>query len=123
LLWPDHDQTKAFTNLRHILWEAQQTIGDGWIVAGRDTIGLIPYADHSLPPAGAERIIRLDVARFRSLITESRAQQDISLRISLLTDSVKLYRGHFLAGFSLKDASNFNDWAFNLKTCAINRHA
>jgi len=112
LLWPDHDQTKAFTNLRHILWEAQQTIGDGWIVAGRDTLGLIPYADHSPPPAGAERVIRLDVARFRSLITESRAQQDISLRISLLTDSVKLYRNHFLAGFSLKDASNFNEWAF-----------
>src|SRR6266498_4333590 len=106
MLWPDYDQAKAFTNLRHILWEIQQLIGDNWIVAGRDTIGLIPDASHS-----SERIIWLDVAHFESLIAESRAQNDISLRISLLTDSVKLYRNHFLTGFSLKDASNFNEWA------------
>lgn len=111
LLWPEYDQSKAFTNLRHTLWETQQAIGEGWIVADHETIGLIAEgANHSTPPTG--RVIWLDVARFESLITESRAQNDISLRIPLLVDSVKLYRNHFLTGFSLKDAPNFNDWAF-----------
>jgi predicted ATPase/DNA-binding SARP family transcriptional activator len=107
LLWPEYGQTKAFTNLRHTLWETQQVLGEGWIAADHETIGFITDAD---PSAG--RGLWMDVASFESRITESRAQKDISLRISLLTDSVKLYRDHFLTGFSLKDAPNFNDWAF-----------
>jgi predicted ATPase/DNA-binding SARP family transcriptional activator len=101
LLWPDYEQEKAFANLRHILWETQQAIGDGWFFADRETIGLSKDVD-----------IWLDVTHFESLITKSQVQNDISLRISLLTDSVKLYRNHFLTGFSLKDAPHFNEWAF-----------
>ena len=101
LLWSEYDQERAFTNLRHVLWETQQAIGEGWITAGRDTLRLNPGAD-----------IWLDTARFETLIAESRIQTDVSLRISLLTDSVKLYRNHFLTGFSLKDAPSFNEWAF-----------
>jgi predicted ATPase/DNA-binding SARP family transcriptional activator len=112
LLFPDYDQSKAFTNLRHTLWETQQAIGEGWIVADHETIGLIAGdAEHSSHPAGAGRVIWLDVAQFESLITQSRAQRDVSLRIPLLTDAVKLYRNHFLTGFSLKDALTFNEWA------------
>jgi DNA-binding SARP family transcriptional activator len=37
LFWPDYDQDKAFTNLRHTLWETQQMVGEGWIEAGRNT--------------------------------------------------------------------------------------
>ena len=109
LLWPDYDQPKAFTNLRHILWEVQQLIGEGWIAAQRDTIGLIAD-DHSSSQTG--RAVWVDVARFKSLVTQSRAhaQRDVSLRIPLLTDSVNLYRNHFLTGFSLKHSSIFNEW-------------
>ena len=105
LLWPNYDQAKAFTNLRHTLWETQQTIGEGWIVADRETIAL--NVD-----ASTGRILWLDVATFESLITESRTQADVSLRIPPLSDSVKLYRNHFLTGFSLKDAPSFTEWAF-----------
>lgn len=107
LLWPEYDQTKAFTNLRHILWEVQQIIGKDWIIASRDTVGLI--AEGAGQPNG--RIIWLDVARFKSLITESRLQKSASLRVPLLSESVKLYRDHFLAAFSLKHAPGFNEWA------------
>ena len=48
----------------------------------------------------------------RDFLTESRKQNDLSLRISLLADSAKIYRNHFLTGFSLKDSPSFNDWAF-----------
>jgi len=101
LLWPEYDQDKAFTNLRHILWEAQQSIGEGWITASRDTIGLNRDAE-----------IWLDVAHFEAMIAQSLTQNDVPLRISLLVDSIKLYRNHFLTGFSLKDVLQFNEWAF-----------
>jgi non-specific serine/threonine protein kinase len=111
LLWPDYDQSRAYTNLRHILWEVQQAIGEGWVVANRDTIRLIADDDHSSSEPG--RVVWMDVARFKSLITQSRAhtQRDVSLRISLLSDAVKLYRNHFLTGFGLKHSPNFNEWA------------
>jgi predicted ATPase/DNA-binding SARP family transcriptional activator len=101
LLWPDYDQSKAFTNLRHTLWEIQQTIGEGWIHADRETIGLNTDVD-----------IALDVHQFESLLAQSRVQESPSLRIPLLSDAAKLYRNHFLTGFSLKDALGFNEWAF-----------
>ena len=101
LFWPDYEQSKAFANLRHTLWEVQKAIGEGWINADRDQIGLNQEAD-----------IWLDVTDFESLLDKSHTQTDTSLRISLLADAAKLYRNHFLTGFSLKDAYPFNEWAY-----------
>jgi predicted ATPase/DNA-binding SARP family transcriptional activator len=101
LLWPDYEQAKAFSNLRTTLWEVRQAIGDGWLKADRDSIQL-----------NAEANIELDVARFRDLLSQSRQQSYPAERIKLLSEAVKLYRDHFLAGFNLKDAPNFNEWAF-----------
>src|SRR5678815_2881873 len=67
LLWPDYDQVKAFTNLRHILWEVQKALGTGWLVADRETIGLRTDAN-----------VWVDVHQFESLLFESQAQSDIS---------------------------------------------
>jgi predicted ATPase/DNA-binding SARP family transcriptional activator len=111
LFFPEYDQPKAYTNLRHSLWEVQQLIGEGWVAAHRDTIGLIVDDDRSSSPAGTERVIWLDIARFNSLINESLTQKDPLYRIPLLTDAVKLYRDHFLTGFSLKHSPKFNEWA------------
>src|SRR5688572_3941290 len=99
LFWPDYDQAKAFTNLRRTIWEVHQAIGEGWLIADRESVHL-----------NEEAKIDLDVARFQDLLSQGRAQMDIPLRISLLADMVKLYRNHFLTGFSLKDAPNFNEW-------------
>src|SRR6185503_10002301 len=101
LFWPDYDQSRAYTNLRHTLWEVQQAIGDGWILADRQAVTLNPDAD-----------ISVDVHHFESLLTKGRAQGDTAIRVSLLCEAAKLYRNHFLTGFSLKDASEFNEWAF-----------
>ena len=92
LLWPDYDQVKAFTNLRHTVWEIQKALGPGWLVASRQSIGL--RADGNL---------WVDVHRFEALLTESQAQGDASLRIPLLMECVKLYRHHFLTGFNLRN--------------------
>jgi len=101
MLWPDYDQSKAFTNLRHTLWEVQQAIGEGWLIADREMIGLNPDAD-----------MTVDVQQFEAMVARSFAEQNVSIRVARLSDAVKLYRNHFLTGFSLKDASDFNEWAF-----------
>ncbi|HEX6270837.1 MAG TPA: tetratricopeptide repeat protein [Anaerolineales bacterium] len=101
LFWPDYDQAKAFSNLRRTIWEVRQTIGESWLIADRDSVYLNESAE-----------IDLDVASFRDLLSRSRQQSDFPLRIALRADAVKLYRDHFLTGFSLKDAPNFNEWAF-----------
>src|SRR5688572_25794492 len=101
LLWPDYDQAKAFSNLRTTIWELRQAIGEGWFIAERESVQLNPDAE-----------IDLDVARFQDLLSQSDKQKDPTIRIPLLSEAVKLYRDHFLTGFSLKDAPNFNEWAF-----------
>ncbi|HKJ38210.1 MAG TPA: hypothetical protein VJ972_05505, partial [Anaerolineales bacterium] len=78
LFWPDYEQSKAFANLRHTLWEVQRAIGEGWINADRDQIGL-----------NQEEDIWLDVTHFESLLEQSHTQTDSSLRISLLADAAK----------------------------------
>src|SRR5215211_4092517 len=92
LLWPDYDQSKAFTNLRHTLWEVQQAIGEGWLLADREMIELNAEAD-----------IVLDVQQFEALVTQSAKESTTSIRISLFVEAVKLHRNHFLTGFSLRD--------------------
>jgi len=101
LLWPDYEQAKAFSNLRRTILEIHQTIGENWLIASRETVQL-----------SANTEIDLDIARFHDLLSQAKRQTDSTLRISLLTDTAKLYRNHFLTGFSLKDASSFNEWAF-----------
>ena len=101
LFWPEYEQSKAFANLRHTLWELQQTVGEGWILAERETIELDSNAD-----------LRLDIHKFESMLAKSRAQGEAGIRVSILCDATQLYRNHFLTGFSLKDAPDFNEWAF-----------
>ena len=101
LLWPDYEQAKAFSNLRRTIWEVHQAIGEKWLLADRESVSLNPKAE-----------IDLDIARFQDLLGQSRQQNDPIYRIPLLTDAVKLYRNHFLTGFSLKDAFSFNEWAY-----------
>jgi predicted ATPase/DNA-binding SARP family transcriptional activator len=101
LLWPDYDQAKAFSNLRRTIWEVHQALGEGWLIAERETICLNAAAD-----------IDLDIARFQKLLSQSRQPGSPEQRIPLLIEAANLYRNHFLTGFSLKDAYGFNEWAY-----------
>lgn len=101
LLWPEYEQAKAFSNLRRTIWEIHQILGEGWLIAERESVRL---------NEGAR--IDLDIARFLDLIAQARQQEETALRVPPLSDAVKLYRNHFLTGFSLKDAYPFNEWAF-----------
>jgi predicted ATPase/DNA-binding SARP family transcriptional activator len=88
LLWPDQDQGRARRSLRHALWLLKQAgIGD-WLVTEGDSVSL---------RAGYWS----DMDAFR-----------VALRENALTEGVKLYRNDFLAGFTLRDCPEFDDWQF-----------
>ena len=38
LLWPDHDQSQAYAYLRRTLWSINNTLGEEWLNADRDSI-------------------------------------------------------------------------------------
>ena len=101
LLWPDYEQTKAFSNLRNVIWEVHQALGEGWLVADRETVVLNADAD-----------IELDVARFQDLLSQSYHQSSPEGRIPLLVEASGLYNNHLLTGFSLRDAYGFNEWVY-----------
>jgi predicted ATPase/DNA-binding SARP family transcriptional activator len=99
LFWPEYSQKNALGSLRHLLWEISRSIGERWLIAEHDIVCLKPDAD-----------ITLDVTRFHSLLREAVQQSNVALRIPLLEEAVKLYRGPFMAGFTLQGATDFNEW-------------
>ena len=87
LLWPDTDDAKARGALRRTLSVLRTALGDRWLEADGETIDLDRAA------------VRVDVTEFRRAAREGR-----------LADAARLYRGDFLAGFSLRDSPAFDDW-------------
>jgi DNA-binding SARP family transcriptional activator/predicted ATPase len=99
LFWPDFDPESAFSYLRRTLWELNHVLGKGWIEADREQIAL-----RRDPP------FWLDVEAFQVLL--GRASGDITLAAfkPVLEEAIALYRGDFLAGFSLPDSPAFDEW-------------
>jgi predicted ATPase/DNA-binding SARP family transcriptional activator len=99
LFWTDYGLPKGLANLRHTLWEVAKFIGEGWVIAEHEAIYLNPNAK-----------VSLDVGQFRVLLAQVSQESDPALRSPRLAQAVKLYRGDFLSGFSLKDSPGFNEW-------------
>ena len=108
LLWPDYEQSKAYAYLRRTLWEIKEMLGEGWLTVDRETVGV---AD------GSE--VLLDASAFRQALAATAAHGHppaavCSACIEPLSRAAELYRGDFLAGFSLRDSPGFDDWQFYL---------
>ena len=106
LLWPDYDQTQARSALRRDLAALKKALPGDWLEADRETIGLKQDAD-----------IWLDTAQFRSLVEHCQthdhsADELCPACLEPLTEAVELYHNDFLAGFTLRDSPDFDDWQF-----------
>jgi predicted ATPase/DNA-binding SARP family transcriptional activator len=112
LLWPDYDQTSARAALRRTLSTLNRALvdrdtGDGHILdITRESIGLSAQADYWL-----------DVKEFRqqltSLSTHGHAANAICPAcLPALEAAAALYSGPFMAGFNLRDSTNFEEWQF-----------
>ncbi len=105
LFWPDADQSRARSYLRHTLWSLKKALGDGWLEISREQVGPQPEAD-----------IWLDVTAFQQHLNtplNRNSSNNLSAEsLPLLAEAVELYRGDFLAGFTLPDAPEFDEWQF-----------
>jgi len=105
LLWPDYDTEHARGALRRTLSTLNKAVGPGWLAADRTTVGF----------AGA--VPWLDVARFGELVASCREHghepaDACPACVAPLEAAARLHRGDFLAGFSLRDSTNFDDWQY-----------
>jgi predicted ATPase/DNA-binding SARP family transcriptional activator len=106
LLWPEYDQSRARAALRRTLSVLNRTLGQEWIAADRETVGLNPDADPWL-----------DVHEFRQKLatceTHGHAATDAcSDCLPALEEAVELYAADFMAGFTLRDSVAYDEWQF-----------
>jgi DNA-binding SARP family transcriptional activator/pimeloyl-ACP methyl ester carboxylesterase len=104
LFWPDQSQSRARAYLRRDLAVLNTSLNGEWLEADRETIEL---------KSGAES----DVAHFRRLLAECQThghapEAVCAVCLPLLTEAVSLYTDDFLAGFTLRDSAEFDDWQF-----------
>ena len=89
LLWPEADSVKGRASLRRTLSVTAAVMGDGLVVS-RAAIALDPA------------LVRVDVREFHALIGRPDAAS--------LERAASLYRGDFLAGFTLRGCAEFEEW-------------
>jgi hypothetical protein len=141
LLWPEYDQSRARANLRGVLTSLRHTLGEGWLQTNRETVGLnvgswtrsrapesagapeAAYADvgrHSGDVAVRE--FWLDVTEFQVRLAGCRTHDHppdhvCPACLSPLAEAAALYHDDFMAGFTLRDSSAFDDWQFFQTEC------
>jgi len=110
LLWPDHPETMARTNLRHVLRQLRHslpvaTTTSSFLFTSKNTLQFNPAAG-----------LTVDVTRFTRLLTDCarckhRTSRACAACMSRYQQAAALYKGDFLASFSLQDSSRFEEWA------------
>lgn len=110
LLWQDHNQAKARSNLRKSLSRLHSELGEKYLVASQDQVSIHPKVP-----------IYLDIAQFRSLVRQSREHGHSTdpgpLHLctrceKALEEAALLYRADFLKGFNISDSNVFDEWQF-----------
>ena len=104
LLWPDLDQAHGHAVLRSALADLRRTIGHSALFTTGDQIAL-----------GGETDVNVDVVRFRELAAQVAAHHSTTNALcnqclDALIQAAALYQADFLAGFTLPDALEFDEW-------------
>lgn len=99
LLWPNSDQRRARSYLRHALWLLKKALGDNWLEISREQVMLQPEAN-----------IWLDVKAFQQGVA-AKVEEGVG-GLARLAGAVELYQDDFLSGFTLPDAPAFDEWQF-----------
>ena len=106
LFWPDKSQQTARANLRRSLYDLGQLLGDRLFELAGEKVAR---------PADAP--LWLDIEQFQrclvdNLPPDAPAQQLDSARLLRLEEAVDLYTADFMAGFTLPDCPEFDDWQY-----------
>ncbi len=110
LLWPERPETAARQNLSQALFALRRAIGDH--TATPPFLLITPQTLQFNTASHYEA----DVTTFSDLMTtcqrhEHRHLDACSPCLERLQQAVALYRGHFLAGLSIRDSVSFEEWA------------
>ncbi|GAB4533400.1 MAG: hypothetical protein Kow0063_15290 [Anaerolineae bacterium] len=106
LLWPEHDQSRARAALRRTLSTLNRALGGRWLEADRETVELNRNAG-----------FWLDVDAFHKKLAQADNHGHPETEfcadcLSALTGAAELYLDDFMAGFTLRDSPEFDDWQF-----------
>src|SRR5215813_6353478 len=106
LLWPEHEEVRALASLRRALHQIKVDIAEGILDVTRGTVCLSATVD-----------LQVDTQAFLAAARVCRAhahppQAPFASCVAALEAAVKLYVDDFLAGFSLPDSLQFDDWQF-----------
>jgi len=104
LFWPGLDQNRARAGLRRALAALKQELGESCVVVDGGTIGINSAAE-----------VWVDVRAFRERVAAYRMHDHpqslvCPACIQMLKEAVTLYGDDFLAGFTLTDSPEFDDW-------------
>ena len=106
LFWPEVDQRRARGNLRRALSDLNQELGEGILVLEGETVAL-----------AGDNGLWSDVAQFRAGLAACAGHNHAVAEtpptcLTRLAETVELYQADFLAGFTLRDAPEFDDWQY-----------
>ena len=106
LLWPEYDDEHVWAALRRTLSTLRAARARRHLTIDRETVSLIPGAG-----------FWVDVTEFRARLaacrTHGHAAADVChARLAPLAEAAALYRDDLLAGFTLRDSAEFDDWQF-----------
>ena len=113
LLWPELDQSAARTALRRDLSVLNKGLGHAWLEIDHESVRLRRGAS----PAAPQAMFWLDLDEFHRLLRACEthghpATATCTVCLPLLEEAAGLYRGEFLAGFTLRDSPEFDEWQF-----------
>ncbi len=111
LLWHDYSETAARAEVRRVLSTLKRAIGDDWLHTMGDAVELVQGEVRQGEVMQGTQLW-IDVLEFRALIAAGKMQNldAADAWVAPLTQAVELARGDFLAGFSLPDAPEFEQW-------------
>jgi predicted ATPase/DNA-binding SARP family transcriptional activator len=114
MFWPENDQSSALANLRRDLSRLKRAVGDEVLDVDRLQVGLVSPAH---PSAGSGQGVWLDVEAFKGRLAAVQAHGHAPGELcaecmEALTQAVSLYSDDFMAGFSLPDSLEFDEWQF-----------
>ena len=98
LLWPESTDDQARKNLRDVLANLRRVLAP-YLTITRHTVGLNP-----------EAAINVDIRQFESALESARQAATPTDECAALRMAISLYRGDFLDGVYVANASNFEEW-------------
>lgn len=111
IFWPEYDQSKARANLRRELSRIKTSINKDIFTSEQENVGLNPDLDYWSDIIEYQSRVKASLEYLSDQSGKSWGK-DIPAIINELEECAALYSSEFMAGFTLPDCPQFDDWQF-----------